>query len=118
ALILLAGAWLMASSLRNLSNVNPGFDPSNVLTVRLFLPSSKYSAVQALRFWRWGLEGFASLPGVRSVTVGSCLPLLNNCMMEVRFDREGSARDAADRPRAPLASVSRQYLETLRIRLP
>jgi putative ABC transport system permease protein len=117
ALILLAGAWLMASSLRNLTKVDPGFDPSNVLTVRVFLPPTKYNAVQALRFYRSGLERIASLPGVKSVTVASCLPLLNNCMMEVRFDREGSARDAADRPSAPYASVSGQYFETLRIRL-
>jgi len=115
ALILLAGAWLMASSLRNLANVDPGFDPSNVLTVGLFLPSSKYNAVQAQRFYRTSLERIASLPAVQGVTVGTSLPLLNN--MLVRFDREGSSRDAADRPSAPYAAVGVQYFQTLRIRL-
>lgn len=117
ALILLAGAWLMVSSLRNLTNVDPGFDSSNVLTVRLFLPSSKYNAALAVRFYRAGLERIASLPAVENVTVGTCLPLLNNCMMEVRFDRQGSARGEADRPSAPYTAVGGQYFQTLRIRL-
>lgn len=115
ALVLLACAWLMASSLRNLTNVDPGFDPSHVLTVRLFLPSSKYSAAQALRFYRAGLEHVASLPGVQSVTVGTGLPLLNN--MEVRFDREGSSRGDAERPSVPYAAVGAQFFQVLRIRL-
>ena len=117
ALILLAGAWLMASSLRNLTKVDPGFDPSNVLTVRLSLPFPKYKALQAQRFYRAALERIGSLPAVKSVTVGSCLPLIYDCTMEVRFDREGSERDVADRPNAPYAAVSSQYFETLRIRL-
>ncbi len=115
ALVLLAGAWLMASSLRNLTNIDPGFDPSNVLTVRLFLPSSKYNAAQALRFYRQGLERMASLPAVQSVTVGTSLPLLNN--MEVRFDRDGSARGEAERAGAPYAAVGVEYFQMLRIRL-
>ena len=115
ALILLAGAWLMASSLRGLANVDPGFDPSNVLTVRLFLPSSKYNAAQALRFYRAGLEHLASLPAVQGVTVGTSLPLLNN--MQVSFDREGSSHDEAERPTAAYAAVGTQYFQMLRIRL-
>lgn len=115
ALILLSSAWLMASSLRHLATVDPGFDPSNVLTVRLFLPSSKYNAAQAQRFYRLGLERISSLPSVQIATVGTSLPLLNN--MEVRFDRDGSSRDAADRPSAPYAAVGEQYFQLLRIHL-
>lgn len=117
ALMLLAGAWLMALSLRNLMKVDPGFDPSKVLTVRVFLPSSKYNAAQALRFYRAGLEHLAGLPGVQSASVGTCLPVVNTCMMAVRFDREGSGRGAADRPSAFYSAVGAQYFETLRIRL-
>lgn len=115
ALILLAGAWLMTTSLRNLSHVDPGFDPSNVLTVRLFLPSSKYNAAQSLNFERLGLERIGKLPGVRNVAAGTTLPFLNN--MEVRFDREGSAREEAERPSSAYAAVSPQYFEMLRIPL-
>ncbi len=115
ALILLSGAWLMISSLRNLAKIDPGFDPSNVLAVRLFLPSAKYNPDQALRFYRLGLEHLSSLPSVESVTVGTGLPLHND--WEVRFDREGSSRDEAERPSASYAAVGAQYFQTLRIRL-
>jgi putative ABC transport system permease protein len=117
ALILLAGAWLMASSLGNLTNIDPGFNPSNVLTLRIFLPPSKYNAAQSLRFYRQVLTQIGSLPAVESVTVGTTLPLVTNTNMEVRFDREGSARAEADRPSAPYAAVGSQYFKTLRIRL-
>jgi putative ABC transport system permease protein len=115
ALVLLAGAWLMASSLRNLANTDPGFDPSSVLTVRLVLPLAKYDATQALRFYRLGLERIAGLPAVESVTVGTCLP--SNCVMQVTFDREGSTRDEADLPIAPYAAVGADYFKLLRIPL-
>jgi putative ABC transport system permease protein len=117
ALILLAGAWLMASSLRNLMKSDLGFDASNVLTVRVFLPSSKYNAAQALRFYRAGLDHLRVLPGVQTATVATCLPVLNNCLTAVRFDREGSARAEADRPSAHYYAVGVQYFEVLRIRL-
>ncbi len=115
ALILMAGAWLMNSGLRNLARIDPGFDPSNVLTMRLYLPASKYTAAQALQFYRLGVERIAGLPGVQSVAASTSLPLLSN--MEVRFDREGSARTEAERPSAAYAAVGPQYFPLLRIRL-
>jgi putative ABC transport system permease protein len=115
ALILLAGAWLMAASLRNLTRADPGFEPSNVLTLRLFLPSSKYNAAQALQFYRLSLDRIAGLRAVQSVTVGTSLPGLSE--MQVNFDREGSARDESQRAIAPYAAVSAQYFQVLRIPL-
>jgi putative ABC transport system permease protein len=115
ALVLMAGAWLMTSSLRHLANTDPGFDPSGVLTVRLLLPSSKYNAAQAQHFYRMGLERIAALPAVESATVGTCLP--SNCLMQVTFDREGSTRDNADLPIAPYAAVGAHYFKLLRIPL-
>ena len=72
--MLLAGAWVMASSLRKLININPGFDPSNVLTVRLSSCHRNMTAPQALRFYHTGLERMGGLPAVQSATVGTSLP--------------------------------------------
>jgi putative ABC transport system permease protein len=115
ALILFAGAWLMAASLRNLARTNPGFDPAHVFTVHLFLPASRYDVQQTLRFCRQAQERMAALPGVESVAVATALPLLNN--FEVRFDRDGSPRPEAERPSAPYAAVAPAYFSTLRISL-
>jgi putative ABC transport system permease protein len=116
ALILLAGAGLMIQSLRDLTRENPGFDPKNVMTMRLWLPAAKYDAEQALRFYRTGAQRIAALPGVRNVAVSSTLPMLNNAI--VPFAPEGSsARGMAERPSAPYAAVSPEYFRALEIPL-
>jgi predicted permease len=116
ALMLLAGAGLMIGSLRDLTREDPGFDPKNVVTLRLWLPAAKYDAEKALRFYRVGAERIAALPGVKSVAVSTSLPLLNNSI--VPFNAEGSAaRAQAERPSAPYAAVSPDYFRTLGIPL-
>ena len=42
ALVLLVGAGLLMRSFKHLLDVNPGFDPSRTVTMRLSLPSSRY----------------------------------------------------------------------------
>jgi putative ABC transport system permease protein len=116
AVMLLASAGIMIGSLRDLTRSNPGFDPKNVITVRLWLPAATYDAERALRFYRQGAERIAALPGVRNVAVSTSLPQLNN--QEVRFKEEGAvARGAAELPVAPYAGVGPDYFRTLGIPL-
>ncbi len=116
AMMLLAAAGLMIQSLRDFTRKNPGFDPSNVVTVRLVLPAAKYSAERSLDFYREGARRIAALPGVKSVAVATSLPLLNN--WEVRFKEEGaSARGEAELPSAAYAAVGPDYFGTLGIPL-
>jgi predicted permease len=116
ALMLLVSAGLMVESLRQLARVDPGFDPRNVLTLRVFLPTAKYDAAQALRFHRLALQRMAALPGVKSATLGSSLPLLNT--MEVAFDLEGlPPRGTGERWSVPYATVGAEYFRTLGIPL-
>jgi putative ABC transport system permease protein len=116
AVILLASAGIMIESLRDLMHSNPGYDPKNVIIVRLWLPAATYDADRALRFYRQGAERIAALPGVRSVAVSTSLPQLNN--QEVRFKEEGAvARGEAELPVAPYAGVGADYFRTLGIPL-
>ena len=116
AVMLLASAGLTIESLRNLTLVDTGFDAKNVLTLRLFLPTARYDAAQALRFHRLALQRIAALPGVKSVAVGSSLPLVDP--MEVPFDREGSPpRGEGERPGVAYVGVSPDYFRTLGIPL-
>jgi predicted permease len=70
ALVLLAGAGLMIRSLTRLWNVDPGFNPRNVLTVGLSLPPSMMSgSPDAIRAaFRQFDDKVASIPGVKAVS--------------------------------------------------
>ena len=117
AVILLAGAGMMIESFRDLTSANPGFDPKNVMTVRLLLPAATYDAERALRFYRRGRATHRGLARSEETwRYPPALPLLNN--MEVRFKTEGAeAREEAERPSAPYAGVGPDYFRTLGIPL-
>jgi putative ABC transport system permease protein len=76
ALILLIGAGLLVQSFRLLQDVNPGFDPSNILTMRLPLPEIKYGEPgRAAAFIGQLLERVSALPGVKAVGTTTHLPM-------------------------------------------
>jgi putative ABC transport system permease protein len=116
ALMLLAGAGLMIESLQKMNQIDLGFDPKHVLTLRLFLPSAQYDSAKAFRFHREALDRIAALPGVESVAVASNLPLERAVTMEVPFDLPNAPpRDLAERPGVGYISISSEYLKTLAI---
>ena len=106
ALILLSSGGLMVESLQKMYRIDPGFNPKNVLSLRLYLTPAKYSEETALRFHREALRRIAALPGVTGVAAGSNLPA-TNYTMEVPFDLEDSPpRDEGERPGVGYISVT------------
>ena len=76
AMVLLIGAGLMVKSLYRLQQVEPGFDPSHALTMRLALPEAKYREPQRQRdFFDHLLKRIATLPGVKAAGAINFLPL-------------------------------------------
>ncbi|HEV3279446.1 MAG TPA: ABC transporter permease [Terriglobia bacterium] len=75
ALMLLIGAGLMVVSFKRLQDVNPGFDPRHVLSLRVSLPADKVSGERLDSFRRRLIEGAAALPGVESAALTRNLPL-------------------------------------------
>ncbi|HWF88173.1 MAG TPA: ABC transporter permease [Pyrinomonadaceae bacterium] len=76
AAVLLVGAGLMVKSFMRLQNVDPGFDPNNVLTFQYTLPAAKYpDDPQIIAFNGQLIERLKALPGVDSVSGASALPL-------------------------------------------
>lgn len=76
AMVLLAGAGLFLRSFALLTKENPGFDPRNVLTIRLSLPPQAYSDRAAfVRFYEKLLPRLVALPGVENAALASLLPL-------------------------------------------
>src|SRR5262249_2690209 len=76
ALVLLANAGLLFRSFARLSSEQPGFEPANVLTVRLSLPQANYPDRAAIiQFYEKLQSRLAALPGIESTGLVSILPL-------------------------------------------
>jgi putative ABC transport system permease protein len=76
ALVLVAGAGLMVRSFLRLQTVDPGFDPNNILTLRLTLPEARYKEDSQTRaFFEQAEQRVRSLPGVTAVGSTARLPL-------------------------------------------
>ena len=76
ALVLLVGAGLMFKSLNRLLEVNPGFDPQNLLTLNLRLPPTGYEDTQKVfTFHQQLLNRLESLPGVTAAGTINITPL-------------------------------------------
>ena len=77
ALVLLVGAGLTLKSFWRLQQVDPGFNPEGVLTMRMLLPFESYPQnAQRVGFYRQALERIKALPGVESVGAVSRLPMM------------------------------------------
>jgi putative ABC transport system permease protein len=76
SLVLLTGAGLMVKSFLRLLDVDPGFQPENVLTAEINLSKSEYASDQRIAgFYQQVIERIAAIPGVRSAGAASMLPL-------------------------------------------
>jgi len=74
-MVLLIGAGLMIRSFGRLVNINPGFDPKNVLTGRIGMTRSAYDATgERIRYVDQTLERLRALPGVQSAAFVSPMP--------------------------------------------
>ncbi len=118
AVVLVAASGLLLRSFVLLSNVNPGFDPSRVLTVSVMLPMSKYGeATPRNAFFDEVLRKVDALPGVRSAGLTTSLPLTGMIMMRT-FRLEGQSDKPIDQsPPVFVENISPGYLETLRVPL-
>ena len=76
AMVLLIGAGLMVRTLAGLSRLNLGFNPENVLTLRVPLSGERYKQEQVrAQFWDHVVSAVKSLPGVESASVSRGLPI-------------------------------------------
>ena len=100
ALVLLVCAGLLIASVMRLRDVEPGFDPENLLTMNISLPSAKYPKPHdRATFYNNLVERVEALPGVRAAGVTSVLPLSDN------FDGRGLAVEDRPKPRGEEISV-------------
>jgi predicted permease len=78
AVVLLIGSALLIRSFLALRNVDPGFNPHRVLTLRMSVAGTRYTDTAAVtRLLRDTTREIAALPGVAGVAVTPSLPLQN-----------------------------------------
>ncbi|MGH9838506.1 MAG: ABC transporter permease [Blastocatellia bacterium] len=79
SLVLLVGAGLLIRSYQRIQNASPGFDPRNVLSLRLALPASRYATPESVfNFYKQLGERVKALPGVEQLGMNFFLPLSSN----------------------------------------
>jgi putative ABC transport system permease protein len=117
-LVLLIGAGLMMRSFASLTNVYPGFDPSNVLTARITLSGPAYDDPQARsRYVSQTLERLKALPGVENAAFVAPMPF-SGAEIGGDFKFEGHPVPEPGRePAAYVRNVTPGYFQTIRIPL-
>ncbi len=76
SVVLLVGAGLMIRTLAQLSQVNLGFNPANVLTLRVPLSGDRYKQPKACaEFWEQLVRAVKTLPGVEAASISRGLPI-------------------------------------------
>jgi putative ABC transport system permease protein len=114
--ILLAGAGLLIKSFIHLREVNPGFNPDNVLVMRLTIMNGK-PADNAQRY-KQIIDQVKATPGVQSAGMVSSLPLGGDTWNLGRgVIREGLPLAPGNDTNARHLSIASDYFQTLQIPL-
>jgi len=119
SLILLAGAGLMIRSVWNLRQVNPGFDPHNLLTMTLPVSATRFAGpAEEISFLDQMMARVRALPGVESAGVIDDLPLSGEGGSNQPIQIEGQPVVAmADQPEVSVRVISPTMIHVLRIPL-
>lgn len=115
ATVLLITAVLLARSFQRVQAVDPGFRSSEVLTIRLSLPRTRYNGGAAIeQFADQVQHRLASIPGVRAVAAGSVVPM-NGYLATTAFFLDGVV--AKNAPEAHYRMITPDYFRALGIPL-
>jgi predicted permease len=119
ALVLLVAAGLLLRSFVRLQGVAPGFDPANLLTVRMALPEGRYGTpLRVAAFYQELAERTRRQPGVTSAAVASHAPLAGGGFnLSMYIDGRPRPARAEDTPMVFLRFVSTDYFRTLGVRV-
>ena len=115
AMTLAVAGGLLLKSFARLTAVEPGFDPSRVLSLKVFLTPPRYRTVASEKqFIRAALDRMAAIGGIESVAAVTQLPLGDPADGQP-FTIEGHAFAPGERPVAAYRAVSASYFTTMRV---
>ena len=115
--VLLISAGLLIQSFMRVQAIEPGFDPSHALAVRLSLPKARYpNRAAVVQFYDKLLPRIQALPGVEAVGAVSILPMSGN-ISTVDFTFPGRALSPGDAHKSQFRAASPDYFRALKIPL-
>lgn len=118
ALALLVSSGLMIRSLMALKAVDPGFETDNLLTLRVSLPEQRYpSDPEKSQFFDNVVGEIGSLPGVRSASATSTIPLIGSNANSSMSIEDHPISDPADKVFVGAEAAVPGYLKTIGIPL-
>jgi putative ABC transport system permease protein len=117
AVILLSGASLMVRSARHLGTTAIGVTHDNIVTARVFLPRSSYSAAAGGALFEQLGARLRALPGVESVGLGSCAPVSGGCSSSIMWFPPAKFRGGGQDPPVDVHWATPDYFSTLGITL-
>ena len=117
--MLLIITGLLIKSFSSLQKVDPGFNPSNVLTMWVDLPQARYGEdPQIIGFFDRAFARLQAVPGVESVGGVTCLPLSTTFTVRFRFTIDGVPPATPDeRLFAHFRGAQHNYFKTIGVPL-
>jgi putative ABC transport system permease protein len=117
SIVLLIGAALLIESLARLNRVEPGFDPSNLLTMRFSLPQTRNDTAEKVGAFRENLvQRVEALPGVRSAATVFTIPMSGFAMQPVQ-SADAALLPLNKRPLGVVEFITADYFRTMGIPL-
>jgi predicted permease len=116
-LLLLSAAGLVLKSFARMQSTQLGFNPQQLLTVRVELPFTKYDELKKILNFTTGLlDEVRNLPGVQSAALSSSPPMLSG--WQLNYLPEGAPpTDPSQQPSADNEVVQGDYFAALGINL-
>jgi predicted permease len=117
SLVLLMAAGVMVRSLLSLRNADAGFNPRNVLTLRVSPPESRYDTpAKLLGFFETALTRVRALPGVEAAGAIDDLPLLSGSQQPIVLEGRPELLPR-DQPTVAVRKITPGYLRAMQIPL-
>jgi len=117
SMVLLVGAGLLIRSFNRLQTATPGFDPQNILSMRISLPPTKYATPpQMIAFYHEAIAQVRTLPGVESVAISSALPVKGTRRSQTLLEGQPPV-PVGERPMLNIQTISPDYTKVLRVPL-
>jgi predicted permease len=114
SLLLLICAGLFIRSFLSAHQINPGFNPHNVLTASYDLFTAGYSDASGAEFDRQLIAKLGALPGIQSVAMSDRVPLASDSG-STSVKPEGYVSQANESMETQVAIITPNYFQTLQI---